>query len=621
MKIVTKKAVLPLLLLILALVLVACGGTNNGASNNNAAAEPTEAPTAEPTAEPTEEPMMSDIVDIAVADGRFTTLVAAVTAAELVDTLKSEGPFTVFAPTDDAFAALPEGTVESLLADPSGALTQILLYHVVAGKVMAADVVGLTSAATVQGEEISIKVEGGNVYLNDTVQVIITDIEASNGVIHVVDAVLLPPSTMEMEPEVGTIPEVAAEAGSFTTLLAAVEAAGLAETLSGEGPFTVFAPTDDAFAALPEGTVESLLADPTGALTQILLYHVVAGEVLAETVVTLNSATTVQGEDVTIEIVEGGVVLNGSVKVTATDIKASNGVIHVIDAVLLPPSLSEETGTIPEIAAEAGTFTTLLAAVEAAGLAETLSGEGPFTVFAPTDDAFAALPEGTVEALLADPSGALTQILLYHVVAGEVLAEDVVELSRATTVQGEEVSIRVTPAGVIINGVAQVVVTDIVASNGVIHVIDAVIIPPSILAATLPSIAEVATDAGSFTTLLAAVEAAGLTETLAGPGFFTVFAPTDEAFAALPAGTVEALLADIETLTAILLYHVVDGTIYAEEVVTLESLTTLQGEDITIEVTSDGVVLNGTVLIVTADIVANNGIIHVIDAVLLPPTS
>lgn len=619
MKVVTKKAVYPLLLLILALVLVACGGTANNGASNNAAAEPTEAPTAEPTAEPTEEPMMSDIVDIAVADGRFTTLVAAVTAAELVDTLKGEGPFTVFAPTDDAFAALPEGTVESLLADPSGALTPILLYHVVAGKVMAADVVGLTSAATVQGEEISIKVEGGNVYLNDTVQVIITDIEASNGVIHVIDAVLMPPSTMEMEPEAGTIPEVAAEAGSFTTLLAAVEAAGLAETLSGEGPFTVFAPTDDAFAALPEGTVESLLADPTDALTQILLYHVVAGEVLAEAVVTLDSATTVQGEDVTIEIVEGGVVLNGSVKVTATDIKASNGVIHVIDAVLLPPSLSAETGTIPEIAAEAGTFTTLLAAVEAAGLAETLSGEGPFTVFAPTDDAFAALPEGTVEALLADPSGALTQILLYHVVAGEVLAEDVVELSRATTVQGEEVSIRVTPAGVIINGVAQVVVTDIVASNGVIHVIDAVIIPPSILAATLPSIAEVATDAGSFTTLLAAVEAAGLTETLAGPGFFTVFAPTDEAFAALPAGTVEALLADIETLTAILLYHVVDGTIYAEEVVTLESLTTLQGEDITIEVTSDGVVLNGTVLIVTTDLVANNGIIHVIDVVLLPP--
>ena len=134
-----------------------------------------------------------DIVDIAVADGRFTTLVAAVEAAELVDTLKSEGPFTVFAPTDDAFNALPEGTIPTLLNDIP-ALTDILLYHVVPSKVMAADVVNLTSATTLEGKDISISVVDGKVFLNDSVQVIITDIEASNGVIHVIDAVLLPPS-------------------------------------------------------------------------------------------------------------------------------------------------------------------------------------------------------------------------------------------------------------------------------------------------------------------------------------------------------------------------------------------------------------------------------------------
>ena len=136
---------------------------------------------------------MMDIVDTAVADGRFTTLVAAVEAAGLVDTLKSEGPFTVFAPTDDAFAKLPAGTVDSLLLPENlEQLKNILLYHVVSGKVMAADVVTLTSADTVLGQSISIKVEDGNVYLNDTVMVIITDIETSNGVIHVIDTVLLP---------------------------------------------------------------------------------------------------------------------------------------------------------------------------------------------------------------------------------------------------------------------------------------------------------------------------------------------------------------------------------------------------------------------------------------------
>ena len=172
------------LLVIASLALAACAPAATPA--------PTATPIPEPTATP--EPMLSDIVDTAVADGRFTTLVAAVQAAELVDTLKGEGPFTVFAPTDDAFAALPEGTLDSLLLpENKQALTDILLYHVVSGKVMAADVVTLPSATTVLGKDVTITVKDGKVFLNDTVEVIITDIEASNGVIHVIDAVLLPP--------------------------------------------------------------------------------------------------------------------------------------------------------------------------------------------------------------------------------------------------------------------------------------------------------------------------------------------------------------------------------------------------------------------------------------------
>ncbi len=156
------------------------------------APQPTPIPTIEPTAIPA--PELSDIVDTAVADGRFTTLAAALGAADLVDTLKGEGPFTVFAPTDDAFAKLPEGTIATLLLPENlEQLKSILLYHVVSGKVMAEDVVTLPSADTVLGEAVTIKVEDGKVYLNDTIEVIITDVEASNGVIHVIDAVLLPP--------------------------------------------------------------------------------------------------------------------------------------------------------------------------------------------------------------------------------------------------------------------------------------------------------------------------------------------------------------------------------------------------------------------------------------------
>ncbi len=313
------------LLLAVALVLAACAP----AATPTPEPEPTAMP--EPTATP--EPELLDIVDTAVADGRFTTLVAAVEAAGLVETLKGEGPFTVFAPTDDAFAALPEGTVENLLKpENKQALTDILTYHVVAGKVMAADVTALTSATTVLGKDLTIKVDMGNVYINDA-KVIITDIETSNGVIHVIDSVLLPPTE-----EANTIVDVAVADGRFTTLVAAVEAAGLVETLSGEGPFTVFAPTDDAFAALPAGTLDSLLLpENKQQLTDILTYHVVSGKVMAADVVNLTSATTVLGKDITITVRDGKVFLNDTVEVIITDVEASNGVIHVIDAVLLPP--------------------------------------------------------------------------------------------------------------------------------------------------------------------------------------------------------------------------------------------------------------------------------------------
>ena len=466
---------------LLAAVMAACGDDDEP--------DPTPAPpVATPAAAASPEAEPATIVEIAVADGRFGTLAAALEVAGLVETLQGDGPFTVFAPTDDAFAALPEGTVEGLLEDIP-ALTAILLYHVVSGDVKAADVVTLESAETLQGGSLSITVEGDVVRINDA-QVVIADIEASNGTIHVIDAVLLPPAPKEATAEPteaateaegpGTIVDIAVADGRFETLVAALGAADLVEALSGEGPLTVFAPTDDAFAALPEGTVEALLED-IPALTDILLYHVVSGDVKAADIVTLESAKTLQGASLSITV-EGDVVRINGAQVVIADIAASNGTIHVIDAVLLPPAPeeaaeAEDPGTIVDIAVADGRFTTLVAAVQAADLADVLSGEGPFTVFAPTDDAFAALPEGTVEGLLEDIP-ALTAILLYHVVAGDVKAADVVTLESAETLQGGLLTITVEGDVVRING-AQVVIADIKASNGTIHVIDAVLLPPA----------------------------------------------------------------------------------------------------------------------------------------------
>jgi len=269
-----------------------------------------------------------DIVDTAVGAGKFTKLAAALGAADLVGALKGPGPFTVFAPSDDAFAKLPAGTVETLLKPENKAkLAAILTFHVVKGKVMAADVVKIKGAETLNGQRVDVKVDGSTVSI-DSSKVVTADIACSNGVIHVIDTVLMPATE--------NIPAVADKAGKFKTLLAAVKAAGLVETLSGPGPFTVFAPTDEAFAKIPSATLTDLLKPENKAkLAGILTYHVVPGRVYSEAAVAAKSAKTVQGSTVAIKANDKGAFVNDS-KIIATDVDASNGVIHIIDAVLMP---------------------------------------------------------------------------------------------------------------------------------------------------------------------------------------------------------------------------------------------------------------------------------------------
>ena len=279
------------------------------------------------------------IVDVAVSNPDFSTLVTAVKAAGLVDTLNGAGPFTVFAPTNAAFAKLPKATLDALLADKK-ALSDVLTYHVVAGKVLAADVVKLDgkAAKTVNGAEVKIAVKDGKVLLNGSVGVTATDVLASNGVIHVIDTVLLPPaSTPAAAPTpANSIVAIASGDPRFSTLVAAVKAAGLVDTLNGAGPFTVFAPTNTAFAVLGEETISTLLKpENKKLLTDILTYHVVAGKVGSTDVVKVQSAKTVQGGNVRVTLRDGGVFINNA-RIQIVDIAASNGVIHVIDTVLLP---------------------------------------------------------------------------------------------------------------------------------------------------------------------------------------------------------------------------------------------------------------------------------------------
>ncbi len=427
----------------------------------------------------------------------------------------------------------------------------------------------------------------------------------------------------------GTIVEIAQENGNFETLVTALEAAGLDSTLADEnGEFTVFAPTDDAFAALPEGTLDALLAD-TDLLTDILLYHVISDSVVgSETALSLAGSTQLMANEAKLAITVRGdsLYLNESM-VIDTDIEASNGVIHVIDAVLTPISVGEPEGSIVDIALASPDLTTLVAALQAADLVGTLADEtSTFTVFAPTDDAFAALGEDAIAALLADPA-ALSDVLLYHVIAGA--AADSID---ATALYGELVTMA-NEAGVAIDirdgelfvNDSQVIIRDIPATNGIIHVIDAVLLPASQEeAAPSGSIVDIALADPQFSTLVTALEAADLVSTLADEtAVFTVFAPTDDAFAALGEETINSLLADIPTLTDILTYHVI-----ADQAVDAATATSLNGSDVemlngstvSISVQGDTLYINDSAVI-AADVTATNGIIHVIDAVLIPAES
>ncbi len=626
------------------------------------------------------------ILEVAQETEALSNLVAALLAADeiegsdLVGTLNGDGPFTVFAPTDEAFAALLaslEGfdTLEDFDTDEEKELLiTILTYHVVADvAAQSADLSDGQTITTVQGEDVGINLAGG-VFVQDATEedaeVVIPDVEASNGIVHVINKVLLPQAILdalagsEEEEDEGTLVDLVVETEALSVLEAAVIKAGLAETLSGDGPFTVFAPTDDAFIALLEllGDQYNSLDDfdteeEIALLKDILLYHVIAAEVFAADLAAGMVPTALAGNELEIIASGEGFVIGDATHVTAnitgTDFTASNGVAHIIDKVLLPQSAIDfvtelNLQTIVELAIETDDLSLLVdALVQAnAGLVEALSGEGPFTVFAPTNEAFADLLEalGDDYHSLADfdtpeEIEILIKVLTYHVVPGTAaFSTDLSDGQHIPTLQGENLGI------VLNNGVhiddathtnATVVIPDIEASNGVVHVINKVLLPQEVLdllTPPVPNIVELASSVDDLSLLVdALIQAdAGLVEVLGGDGPFTVFAPTNAAFADLlnALGNDYHSLDDFDTpaekelLATVLTYHVVAGAAVAStDLYNHQELPTVQGESL-FAIINHGVFIrdkSGVDATVTAaDNVASNGIVHIIDKVLLP---
>jgi uncharacterized surface protein with fasciclin (FAS1) repeats len=404
------------------------------------------------------------IYEIISADPDFEILTAALNASGLDELLNSdEVSLTLFAPTDEAFEALPPGTIEALLEDPQGLLSAILAYHVLPEVVESGDLFDEMILTTALGQDVTVTINGDGVFINEA-KVILVDIQANNGIIHVIDAVLIPSFGGN------TIYDIVSNSVDHTILTQAIQLAGFQGALSSdEVSLTLFAPTDQAFQNLPPQLIEALLEDPDGLLAKALRYHVVGDVAISTDLFDGQSITTLLGQDVEITIDANGVFINNA-QVIVADIIASNGVVHVIDAVLIPLL------TVYDVIANSDVHSTLETAINAAELEEALQGAGPFTVFAPTDDAFSLLPPGVLDALLADPQGDLTKILLYHVIGGEYVSSDLIEEDMLTTLLGQNIEIRFDQNGILINE-ARVVIADIETFNGVVHVIDAVLVP------------------------------------------------------------------------------------------------------------------------------------------------
>jgi len=531
----------------------------------------------------------ASVVDVVTDNSDLTSLAGALQTAGLIDTLNSEGPFTVFGPTNEAFAEVTVPTNTTVLSE-------LLTYHVLSGEVKAADLSSGLVATTLQGETITCYLDGDMVYFFDSTgamaMVSSPDNSAQNGVVHVVNKVLIPG---------GIVPNATANIAQLSLLNGALAAYGLDTVLAGEGPFTVFAPNNDA------------VDDFGGNISATLLtYHVIPAKVLSTDLPDGNETEveTYNGEILKIrrdgDAVEIEDVLGRTAEVTIANIASTNGVVHIIDEVLAPA----EFRNIVELAQENEDLSTLVSALATAGLVDALSGPGPFTVLAPTNEAFAAVDVPTNTTVL-------SQLLTYHVISGAILSDDLTNgLVAPTLLSGASAVLDTVTASLVGETVgfydsfgakSMVSVANIVATNGVIHIVDAVLIPGGTVANVTGTVDELSSLNGALATN-------GLLATLNGDAAnFTLFAPSNEA--------VSAFNGDIDT--DLLLYHVLGDRYLSTDIPAGETpLPTLNpnGTAVTVINNGSGVFVrdvNGNAgAVTTANLNSVNGVVHIIDIVL-----
>ncbi|XP_006017281.1 transforming growth factor-beta-induced protein ig-h3 [Alligator sinensis] len=506
--------------------------------------------------------------------------------------IEAPGSFTIFAPSNLAWASLPAETLDSLVSNVNIELLNALRYHMVNRRVLTDDLKHGTSLSSMY-QNLSLQVHhypNGIVTVN-CARLLKADHQATNGVVHLIDKVIA--TTTNNILQVVEIEE------SLETLRAAVAASGLNNLLESEGQFTLLAPTNEAFEKIPQETLNRILGDPE-ALRDLLNHHILKSAMCAEAIIAGLAMETLEGTTLEVGCSGEELTLNGRPIIANKDVVATNGVVHFVNELLIPDAAK----TLFELGQESE-VTTSIDLFRQAGLSSHLTGNERLTLLAPIKSAF---KDGIPRV-----DNNLKNLLRDHIVKGQLSSKYLYHGQKLETLGGKELRVFVYRNNLCIEN-SCIAAHDKRGRFGTMFIMEKMLTPP------MGTVMDMLKADHRFSTLVAAIQSAGLTETLNRPGTFTVFAPTNEAFRAMPRGELNKLMGNAKELSNILKYHITDEILVSGAVGALVRMKSMQGDKLEVSTKNDVIQINKEP-VAESDIMATNGVIYAVNSVLQPQAS
>ncbi|NP_001088707.1 transforming growth factor beta induced L homeolog precursor [Xenopus laevis] len=511
--------------------------------------------------------------------------------ANLRPEIEGPGSFTIFAPSNEAWAALPAEILDALVSNVNIELLNALRYHMVNRRLLTDELKhGVTFPSMYQNLDIHVHHYPNGIVTVNCARLIKADHHATNGVVHVIDKVITAVTN--------DINQVVETEESLETLRTAVAASGLNTLLESENKqYTLLAPTNEAFEKIPPETLNRILGDPE-ALKDLLHHHILNNAQCSEAIIAGSSMETLEGTSIEVGCSGDDLTLNGKPIISQKDILATNGVVHFIDELLIPDAAK----TLSELGKDSD-VSKVIDLFQQAGLGSHLAVNERVTVIAAHNNAF---KDGTPTV-----NRDLTNLLQNHIIKETLSSKYLYHGQALETVGGKKLRVFVYRNALCIEN-SCIDAHDKKGRYGTLFIVDKLLTPPT------GNVMDVLKADNRFSMLVAAIQSAGLTETLNREGSFSVFAPTDEAFRALPRGDLNKLLGNANDLSNLLKYHIGDEILVSGAVSQLVRLKSLQGEKL--EASSKNATMHvNKVPVAEADIMATNGVIHAITTFLHPP--